>query len=620
ATLAISSLSSGINHVLAQAEKEVQENIIEKEEVVEKKARILEEKEESQTKESTTGEVEINDTNFPDYDFSSYIREQFDSNRDGILSREELNNVTKIDLANYRYRGGIWSVEGIEHFPNLQELDCYETSITSIDISKNQALTYLRVAYTDITSIDVSQNPGLKVLIVYETPLTSIDVSKNIALVNLLVWRTNITSLDVSNNPELYQLDFYETSITSIDVSNNPKLESIRARDTLLTGLDVTNNPLLSILDIKNNNLAWLDIGNSSKLSSLGKSDSTINLGEIYNTFNIQERFPGIDPNKIISIEGAEIDKTTGVVSGYDNGTPIRYTYDCGIARGNEITLNVTLNFTKVKRQSSITINDNLNKEYDGEAVAEPTDIVKIGTGNVTFEWFRQNEDGSLESLGNQAPINVGNYGVKAHIAANEDYEAADSGEPTPFEITQAQSNITINSYDNKEWDGKPVSEPTAITRTQNNATVIFKYYRANDTTTEIPAPSEVGEYKVKAFLSGDANYTDSESDFYDFSITAVGTTITLTYADQIYTGNPVVDPQKDVHYTVEGSTGGGTIEWYAANDLTTPLAQAPTNVGSYVVKVSVEATATHAGASATETFQITPATSTVSINRYEGK
>ncbi|MDE6195955.1 MAG: MBG domain-containing protein, partial [Erysipelotrichaceae bacterium] len=224
-------------------------------------------------------------------------------------------------------------------------------------------------------------------------------------------------------------------------------------------------------------------------------------------------------------------------------------------------------------------------------------------------------EDGSWELL-EQAPVNAGEYGVKAHLAANQNYAAADSGEPTSFEITKATSTISINSYDGKVYDGNPVSDPTDITRTQNTATVTFKYYRADDTTTEIAKPSEVGAYKVKAFLSGDANYTDSESNFVDFNIAALGTTITLTYGDQVYTGNPVQAPQ----YTVEGSTGAVTIEWYEASDLTTPLAQAPTNVGNYVVKVSVAGTDTHTGASKTVTFQITPATSSISINNYAGK
>ncbi|MDE6195519.1 MAG: MBG domain-containing protein, partial [Erysipelotrichaceae bacterium] len=383
-------------------------------------------------------------------------------------------------------------------------------------------------------------------------------------------------------------------------------------------------NTNLSQLNTTNNNLTWLNIADNPNLAILTKNDSMFDLGQIGDSFNIatvKEAFKGIDISKVTVVSGATYDPTTGEVSNYRNGTPIVYRYDCGtMENGEAVTLTVTLNFTKPLMASEIRINHYEGKKYDGVAVSDPTDITKTAesSGEVTFEWFVKTEDGNWEPL-DQAPVNVGNYGVKAKLAADLHYAAADSGEPTPFEITKATSSIRIDSYEGKEWDGNPVSDPTDITRTQNGATVTFKYYRADDMA-EIAAPSEVGQYKVKAFLSGDANYTDSESDFYDFSILSLSTTVTLTYENQVYTGNPVADPQKDVHYTVEGSTGDVTIEWYNANDLTTPLEQAPVNVGSYVVKVNVAGTSTHDGASITDSFEITPAVSSISINSYDNK
>ncbi|MDE6475501.1 MAG: MBG domain-containing protein, partial [Erysipelotrichaceae bacterium] len=575
AALTISSLSSGMNYVFAQQENKVQENanteesFIEKEEVVEEKTETVEEeKEELQNQEKATGDVVINENNFPDAIFRKYVSDNFDSDQDDILSSDELNAITRILLTSSRYKE-LTSVIGIEHFPNLKHLQLESTQVTSVDVSKNLAL---------------------EVIIILRSPLTNIDVSKNLALRTLNVGYTPITNIDVSKNQNLMHLQIFGANIEGVDITNNPKLIQLHN----------SSNPL-----------AWLNIGdnpNISRGSLLLKTDGSYNLGVLHDdTFNIQERFPGIDLNRIMSMEGAEIDKTTGIISRYEAGRPIRYTYNCGtIENGEGITLNITLNF---KRPSTISINDNLDKEYDGNKVKEPSTTTTGSSGAVTYEWFKKSEDGQWVSL-EEAPTNAGNYGVKAYLAEDEYYAAADSGEPTPFTISKVPSNITINSYDNKEWDGNLVTNPTDITRTQNGATVTFKYYRADDTTTEITAPSEVGEYKVKAFLSGDENYTDSESDFYDFSITAAETTITFTYENQLYTGNPVRDPK----YTVEGSTGEVTIEWYEANDLTRPLEQAPTNVGSYVVKVSVAGTSTHNGASATASFQITKADSNIVI------
>ncbi|MDE6475392.1 MAG: MBG domain-containing protein [Erysipelotrichaceae bacterium] len=589
--------------------------------------------------------------------------------------------------------------------PELQYLSCYESSIKNLDVSNNSELGILLCNNTSITNLDVRNNLRLTELNCAFTSITDLDVSNNTLLRELRCNNTQVPSLDLSNHRRLELLNCEFTPITNLDVSQSPNLRDLNCNNTGLMGLDVSNNRVLLNFKCLNNQLAWLHIGDHDSIYAVQKSDSVIDIGEIDITFNIQERFPGIDPNRILSIEGAEIDKATGIVSKYNNGVPISYVYDCGISYFKTEKLNVTLNFTKILRDSTITINSVLNKVYDGQPMADPTNIVKTGSsgdvtfewfrkdgrgqwvslgnqapvnageygvkahlaadqnyagadsgeptpftitqevssitinsyngkeydgtpvsnptnisktgsdGAVTFEWFRKTADGNWESLGEEAPTNAGEYGVKAHLAADQNYAGADSGEPTPFTITQAVSSITINSYKGKEYDGTPVSNPTDIRRTDNNATVTFKYYRV-DGITEIAAPSEVGSYKVKAFLSGDANYVDSESNFVDFSIVAASTTINLTYEDQIYTGNPVANPQ----YTVEGSTGAVTIEWYEANDLTTPLTQAPTNVGSYVVKVVVAGTSTHDGASATASFEITPATSTISINRYDGK
>ena len=114
------------------------------------------------------------------------------------------------------------------------------------------------------------------------------------------------------------------------------------------------------------------------------KSNSTIDLGGIEEAFNIKERFPGIDTDKITITSGASLDKVTGIVSRYVEGTPITYTYDCGINRNQSVTLNVTLNFT-IKALSSIAINDDLNKVYDGTQVGLWTMLVGLSTGMMMF-------------------------------------------------------------------------------------------------------------------------------------------------------------------------------------------------------------------------------------------
>ncbi|MDE6476435.1 MAG: MBG domain-containing protein, partial [Erysipelotrichaceae bacterium] len=543
---------------------------------------------------------------------------------EGVL---DLRGCTSLQTLN-AYEVQIGGVLDLRSCTLLQTLNAYNTQLTGVNIDGLTRLVKFDVDDNPnlVGEIDLSSNTGLQVARARNTKITGFNINglKNLTSVDVSLNPQLVGEFDFTSNTALNYLNLNRIGITSVNIQGLRNLTVFAIQDTPIPNLDVSTNTSLEQLNAATN-LTWLNVGDNPNLSFFATRNSVIDLGEIGDSFNIAtvtEAFKGIDISKVTMVSGATYDPTTGEVSGYQNGTPIVYNYDSGtMENGEAVSITVTLNFTKPLTASEININSYEGKRYDGTAVSNPTDITKTGSsGVVTFEWFRKTADGNWESLGNLAPVNAGEYGVKAHLAADLHYAAADSGEPTPFTITQASSSIRINSYEDKEWDGNPVSDPSNITRTENSAEVIFKYYRADDMTTEIAAPSEVGEYVVKAVLSGDANYTDSESNLVHFRIVGLRTEITLTYRDHIYTGNPVADPQKDVHYTVQGSTGAVSVEWYNANDLTTPLEQAPVNVGSYVVKVSVAGTTSHVGASATASFQITQASSTISINNYVGK
>ncbi|MDE6475814.1 MAG: MBG domain-containing protein, partial [Erysipelotrichaceae bacterium] len=338
---------------------------------------------------------------------------------------------------------------------------------------------------------------------------------------------------------------------------------------------------------------------------------------------NVTEAFEGIDPARVTVVSGATYDPATGEVSGYQNGTPIKYTYDAGtMANGVPVILNVTLTFT-VKIPTTITLQYS-DKQYTGNPVPLPTnnEYTTTGgsTGNVTFKWYAANDTTTEIS----APINVGEYKVKAFLSATNTHGAAES-DFVDFRINPIPSSITINNYVGKVYDGQAVVDPADITRTQNNANVTFEYYHQDDLTTPIAAPSEVGRYAVKAFLRGDTNYIDSESNTVLFEITKVDSKITVDYEDKLYDGNEVIDPTE---YTIEGgSTGEVSFKWYekyedeAGNITWTVLKTKPVNVGMYGVKAILAETDTHERAESNiAEFRVTPAPSSITIDNYAGK
>ena len=137
--------------------------------------------------------VAIDDTNFPDADFRTFVK-NFDTNKDDSLSDTE---IAAVKVINYPHIG-ITNLKGIEYFTALKILNCESNRLTTLDVSKNTALTDLNCSGNQLTTLDVSKNTALTDLYCSGNQLTVLDVSKNTALKTLWCDENQLTVLDVS--------------------------------------------------------------------------------------------------------------------------------------------------------------------------------------------------------------------------------------------------------------------------------------------------------------------------------------------------------------------------------------------------------------------------------------
>ncbi len=98
---------------------------------------------------------------------------------------------------------------------NIKRLNCVYNNLTSLDVSKNTALTELNCYQNNLTSLNVSGCTALTDLSCSRNDLTSLDVSKNTKLTELDCGYNNLTSLDVSKNTALTFLDCSSNNLTS---------------------------------------------------------------------------------------------------------------------------------------------------------------------------------------------------------------------------------------------------------------------------------------------------------------------------------------------------------------------------------------------------------------------
>lgn len=85
------------------------------------------------------GDVEINETNFPDETFRDYVNTSFDTTDDNMLTADEIAAVTSISVNSQ----SIASLTGIEYFTGLEKLYCTNNQLKYVNLDKNTAWTYL---------------------------------------------------------------------------------------------------------------------------------------------------------------------------------------------------------------------------------------------------------------------------------------------------------------------------------------------------------------------------------------------------------------------------------------------------------------------------------------------
>ena len=216
------------------------------------------------------GYVEINETNFPDAKFRSFVKEKLDKNKDNILDAMEIAAVKMIEANNM----GIKSLEGVGFFTALETLKCWDNELTGLDLSKNTALKNLQCSNSKLQSLDLSQNPNLTQLYCGENPLTTLDLSRNAKLKVLdcsgfANRRTKLTELDLSQNTALESLDCSRNELKQLNVSGCTELEKLSCSSNQLTTLDVSKNVNLTFLNCSDNQLEGLDVSNNPKLEDL---------------------------------------------------------------------------------------------------------------------------------------------------------------------------------------------------------------------------------------------------------------------------------------------------------------------------------------------------------------
>ncbi|GAA3402258.1 leucine-rich repeat domain-containing protein [Paenibacillus hodogayensis] len=202
--------------------------------------------------------------NFIDEQFRAFILDNYCNRRDSIQSAD-VEGIVVLQLSHKKFT----SLEGLEHFASLEQLDCAYNQLKELDISRNTRLVALECSGNQLTSLDTSRNPFLKRLICNTNEMHAMDLAANTALETLDCGSNRIRTLDVSKNERLVELVCNWNIISTLDLEHNRHLRKLSCGYNALFVLELNNNTELEYLDCGNNYLVGLQIARCGKLIEL---------------------------------------------------------------------------------------------------------------------------------------------------------------------------------------------------------------------------------------------------------------------------------------------------------------------------------------------------------------
>ena len=240
------------------------------------------------TQTLAASDIPITAKYFPDKAFRAVVSQKYDSNKDGVLSKDERTMVMNMHCEN----SNIYSIKGIEYFPNIQGLWCLNNHLTEMDLSGNPDIVGIWCSHNDFKSLDFTglgelqwvycfncklesinfrNNPKLAYVECNSNPkLKKIDFSKNLQLENLFCSKCGLTSLDVSKNTMLCELDAFSNKLTSLKLPNNSTLKRLDIWDNWDLGdVDISKLTGLEFYNCASNNVTRLDMRNQPNLQLL---------------------------------------------------------------------------------------------------------------------------------------------------------------------------------------------------------------------------------------------------------------------------------------------------------------------------------------------------------------
>lgn len=298
-----------------------------------------------------------NDT-FTDKNFKNYIIKNFDTDKNGELSQEEVDAIEVIKYeepsaiseggAISPENNGIASFKGIEGLKNLKEFSFITSTTTggskstveTIDLSKNKKLESFNVRCLSVKSVNLEGLTALKSIKTGTCAnIAEIKLGNNPELTEIYAFSNNLTSLDLSSCTKLKILTIYGNKLKTLDLSALKNIEQVDAGMGTLESITLPANSKITSLGLNNSKVKELNFANLPELVKFSYQYCQIRNVAFVNSPNLEkidlymhQSVHKIDVSKNLKLKDMEIR------SRHDEyGDCLRYLEEIILSEGQEI-------------------------------------------------------------------------------------------------------------------------------------------------------------------------------------------------------------------------------------------------------------------------------------------
>ena len=197
--------------------------------------------------------IEINENTFPDNNFRNYILSTFDTDKDEILSPDELEKITEINVEELN----ISDLAGIGFFINLESLNCSKNQLHKLNLEDNPKLLEVYCSENELEELKFGKQ-NLQVLHCEKNHLPALDLG------NVHIAEQNIKTQDspVLFSPQIVKIEAKKVDDTqwSIDFGSCVGKENIDRISNLQFSEEVQNTGIdadgILLISAENENTA----------------------------------------------------------------------------------------------------------------------------------------------------------------------------------------------------------------------------------------------------------------------------------------------------------------------------------------------------------------------------